>query len=87
MSWAKNNAATNYQILYTVNKNGSGAAQNIVNAGKNATSITRSTIKINGKTVKLQSGKTYYVQVREIRTVGGINYIGNISCPLAVKVK
>jgi hypothetical protein len=36
---------------------------------------------------KLQSGKTYYVQVREVRSVGGKNYIGNISNPVAVKIK
>ena len=44
-------------------------------------------IKVNGKTQKLKSGTTYYVQEREIRKVGGINYIGNISIPVAVKVK
>lgn len=87
MSWAKNPNATGYQILYTTNKNGSGAAQNIVNIGANATSVTRSTIKLNGKTQTLKSGVTYYVQVREIKRVGSINYIGNISCPVAVKVK
>lgn len=87
MSWAKNPSATGYQILYTTNKNGSGAANNIVNIGANATSVTRSTIKVKGKTQPLKRGVTYYVQVREIRRVGGINYIGNISCPVAVKIK
>ncbi len=61
MSWAKNPSATGYQVLYTTNKNGSGAAQNIKTAGASATSIT----------------------VRDI----GITYIGNISCPVAVRVK
>lgn len=87
MSWARDSKATSYQVLYTTNKNGSGAAQNIKTAGKTATSITVRDIKVNGKVQKLQSGKTYYVQIREVRTVGGKNYIGNISCPVAVKVR
>lgn len=87
MSWAKNSAATGYQVLYTTNKNGSGAAQNIKTAGASATSITVKDIKVNGKVQKLKSGTTYYVQVREIKKVGTITYIGNISCPVAVKVK
>ncbi|MBQ6455855.1 MAG: fibronectin type III domain-containing protein [Mogibacterium sp.] len=87
MSWKVNPKATSYQVLYTTNKNGSGAAQNIKTAGKGASSITVKDIKVNGKTQALKSGTTYYVQVREIRNVGGTNYIGNISCPVAVKVK
>lgn len=87
MSWARDSNATSYQVLYTTNKNGSGAAQNIKTAGKTATSITVKDIKVNGKAQALRRGATYYVQVREVRTVGGINYIGNISCPVAVKIK
>ncbi len=87
MSWQKNPEVTGYQVLYTTNKNGTGAAQNIKSVGASATSITVKDIKVNGKTQKLRSGMTYYVQVREIRKVGGINYIGNISVPVAVKVK
>ena len=87
MSWAKDPKATSYQVLYTTNSNGAGAAQNIKTAGASATSITVKDIKVNGKVQKLKSGTTYYVQVREVRTVGGKNYIGNISCPVAVKVK
>ena len=87
MSWAKNPKATGYQILYTTNKNGAGAANNIVNLGANTTSVTRKTIKVGSRNQALKSGTTYYVQVREIRKVGGINFIGNISCPVAVKVK
>ena len=87
MSWAKNSAATGYQVLYTTNKNGSGAAQNIKTAGASATSITVRDIKVNGKAQALRSGTTYYVQIREIKKVGNITYIGNISCPVAVKVR
>ena len=87
MSWAKDPKATSYQVLYTTNSNGAGAAQNIKTAGASATSITVKDIKVNGKVQKLKSGTTYYVQVRAVRTVGGKNYIGNISCPVAVKVK
>ena len=87
MSWAKDPKATGYQILYTTNSNGSGAANNIVNLGANTTSVTRKTIKVNGKDQALKSGTTYYVQVREIRKYGSYTYIGNISCPVAVKVK
>ncbi len=87
MSWARDSRATGYQVLYTTNKNGAGAAQNIKSAGATATSITVRDIKVNGKVQKLKSGTTYYVQVREIRKVGSTNYIGNISCPVAVRVK
>lgn len=78
MSWKKNPQATGYQVLFTTNKNGSGAANNINTVGANATSFTKS---------GLRSGTTYYVQVREIKRVGSITYIGNISCPVAIKVK
>ncbi|MCQ2563591.1 MAG: hypothetical protein MJ128_03770 [Mogibacterium sp.] len=64
--------------MYTTNSNGAGAANNINNVSSSATSFTKK---------GLRSGVTYYVQIREIRRVGGINYIGNISCPTAVKVK
>ena len=87
MSWAKDTKATSYQVLYTTNKNGAEAAQNIKTASKTATSITVKDIKVDGKTQALKSGTTYYVQIREVRTVDGINYIGNISNPMAVKVK
>ena len=87
MSWKSNPNATSYQVLYTTNSNGAGAAQNIKPVAKGGTSITVKDIKVNGKTQALKSGTTYYVQVREIRNVGGKNYIGNISCPVAVKVK
>ena len=78
MSWKKNPQATGYQVMFTTNKNGTGAANNINTLGKSATSFTKTGLK---------SGKTYYVQVREIVKIGGVNYIGNISCPVAVKVK
>ena len=87
MSWAKDPKATGYQVLYTTNANGSGAAQNLKNIKASATSYTASTILVGSKSQKLKSGTTYYVQVREVRTVGGKNYIGNISCPVAVKVR
>ena len=87
MSWAKDSKATSYQVLYTTNSNGAGAAQNIKTVGASATSITVKDIKVSGKVQALKSGTTYYVQVREVRSVGGKNYIGNISCPVAVKVK
>lgn len=78
MSWQKNPAATSYQVMYTTNSNGAGAANNIRTVGANSTSYTQKGLK---------SGVTYYVQVREIRKVNGISYIGNISCPVAVKVR
>ena len=78
MSWQKNPEATGYQVMYSTNSNGAGAAQNINNVGASHTSFTK-----HG----LESGTTYYVQVREIRRVGETNYIGNISCPVAVTVK
>ena len=76
MSWAKDPGATSYQVMYTTNKNGAGAANNIRTT--KGTSYTQKGLK---------SGTTYYVQVRAIKKVGNINYIGNISCPVAVKVK
>ena len=78
MSWARNSKATSYQVMFTTNSNGAGAAKNINTVGASATSFTKKGLK---------SGVTYYVQVREIRRVGGINYIGNISCPVGIKVK
>ena len=78
MSWKRNPDATSYQVMFTTNSNGAGAAQNINTVGASATSFTKTGLK---------SGVTYYVQVREIRKVGNINYIGNISCPVAVKIK
>ena len=78
MSWKNNPQATSYQVMYTTNKNGAGAAKNIHTVGKGKTSFTKAGLK---------SGVTYYVQVREIRKVNGINYIGNISIPVAVRVR
>ncbi len=87
MSWARDGKASGYQVLYTTNKNGSGAAKNIKTVGSLASSITVRDIKVNGKTTRLQSGRTYYVQVREYRKIGSKTYYGNISRPVAVKVK
>ena len=67
-----------HQVVFSTKKDGSGAAKNINTVGKNATSFTKTGLK---------SGKTYYVQVREIKKVGGVNYIGNISEPVPVKIK
>lgn len=78
MSWDKDPGATGYQVMFTTNSNGAGAAKNINTVSANATSFTKTGLK---------SGVTYYVQVRAIKNYQGKNYIGNISCPVAVKVK
>ncbi len=78
MSWKKNAQATGYQVMFTTNKNGAGAAKNISTMGANSTSFTKKGLK---------SGTTYYVQVREIKKVGNTTYIGNISNIVAVKIK
>lgn len=78
MSWQKNPQATSYQVMYSEYSNGAGAANTISSVGPNTTSFTKA---------GLTPGKTYYVQVREVRSIGKINYIGNISCPVAVKLK
>lgn len=78
MSWARNPQATGYQVMFSTNKNGAGAAKNINTVSASATSFTKR---------GLQSGRTYYVQVRELRKVGGTTYIGNISIPVAVRVR
>lgn len=78
ISWKHNPQATGYQIMYTTNSNGAGAANNIKTVGARATSYTQKGLK---------KGTTYYVQIREIRKVGNTAYIGNISCPVAVKTK
>ena len=78
MSWAKDPGATGYQVMFSTRSNGAGAANNINNIGANGTSFTKR---------GLQSGRTYYVQVRAIKRVGDKNYIGNISIPVAVRVK
>ena len=85
MSWAKDSKATGYQVLFTTNSNGAGAAKNIVPVKASATSVTVSKF-LDGKG-KFKSGQTIYVQVRELRKVGNITYVGNISCPVAVKIK
>ena len=76
MSWAKDNKSTSYQVLFTTNKNGAGAVNNI-------RTTTGTSMTVSG----LKSGQTYYVQVRAIRKAGGVNYIGNISVPVGVRVK
>ena len=78
MSWAHNANATGYQVLFTDQPNGAGAANNINNVAAGQTSFTKK---------GLVSGKNYYVQVRAIKKVGNTAYIGNISCPVAVTVK
>ena len=78
MSWNKDPDATGYQVMFSTYSNGKGAANNINTVGKNATSFTKKGLK---------SGKTYYVQVRALKKVGKTTYIGNISCPVAVKVR
>ncbi len=78
IKWAKDPGATGYQVMYTTNKNGAGAAKNINTIGKNGTSFTKK---------GLAGGKTYYVQIRAIKKVGNDTYIGNISNPVPVKVK
>ena len=79
VGWQKDANATGYQILYSdSNKYTDGTGAKIVNVSKNATTKTVSGLK---------SGKTYYVQIRAIKKVGNTAYIGNISNPVAVKVK
>ena len=78
MTWKANPQATSYQVMFSTNKNGKGAANNISTVGKNATSFTK---------VGLKSGRTYYVQVREFVRIGNVNYIGNISVPVPVKIR
>ena len=78
ISWNKDPGATGYQVMFTTNRNGAGAAKNINNIGANGTSFTKS---------GLQSGRTYYVQIRAIKRYKGKNYIGNISKPIPVKIR
>ena len=87
VSWKANPKATGYQIFYTTNKNGSGLTQNIKVAGKGATSLTIKNIKVKGKAQALKSGTTYYIRIRELKKAGGVNYAGNYSPLIAVKVK
>lgn len=78
ISWKNNPQATGYQVMFTTNRNGSGAAKNINNIRRGQTSFTKS---------GLRSGVTYYVQIREVRNYAGKNWIGNISKPVRVRVK
>ncbi len=79
VSWAKDKNATGYQILYTTStKYTDGTGAKIYNVSNKATSAT-----IKG----LQKGKTYQVQIRAIKKVGGTAYIGNLSSPIMEKVK
>ena len=78
ISWKNNPKATKYQVMFTTNRNGSGAAKNINNIGKGKTSFTKT---------GLRSGVIYYVQIREVRNYAGKNWIGNISKPIAIRVR
>ena len=75
VSWQRDSYATGYQVMYSTNKKGT-----------NPKIITMSGNSVTKRTVKgLKKGTVYYVQIRAIKKVGGINYMGNISCPVAVK--
>ena len=78
MSWASDPEATGYQVMYSTNANGAGAANNISTLGRGVTSFTKTGLK---------SGTTYYVQVRALKKVGDKTYVGNISKPVPVVVK
>ncbi len=78
ISWKKNPKAAGYQIMFSTKSNGAGAANNINTVGANRTSFTKT---------GLTSGRTYYVQIREIRKSGGKTYYGNISKPVAVRIR
>lgn len=75
VSWQRDSYATGYQVMYSTNKKGT-----------NPKIITMSGNSVTKRTVKgLKKGTVYYVQIRAIKKVGGINYMGNISNPKPVK--
>lgn len=76
VKWKKNSAATGYQIQYGTKSNFSGASISSAYKAK--------TVK---KTISLKKGKTYYVRVRTMKSVGGKTYYGVWSSAKKIRVK
>lgn len=76
VKWKKNSAATGYQIQYGTKASFSGAAISTANKAR--------TVK---KTLSLKKGKTYYVRVRTMKSVGGKTYYGAWSSAKKIRVK
>ena len=56
-------------------------------SGKSTLNI-KGSAKLSGKIDKLKAGKTYYLQVRPIKTYKGKTYVGEIKVtPVKVKTK
>ena len=74
--WTKIKGVSGYQVIYSLNKNMSGAKMKNVSSKKK-----------NLKVKKLQSKKRYYVRVRAYVTVNGKKYYGKWSKKRSVKTK
>ena len=76
VKWTKKSDATKYQVRYSTKKNMTKAKT--VNVSKSSSSK---------KITKLKAKKTYYVQVRVVKTIGGKNYYSGWTTAKAVKTK
>ena len=83
VTWAKGAAAqklTGYQVRYSTSKK--------FTAKTTKTKTVKGRTKTSCTLTGLKSGKTYYVQVRAYKTVGGVKYVGAWSSKvLKVKVR
>lgn len=76
-TWKKTKGASGYQIQYSTEK-----------TFKSAKSVKVKSAKTTSKTIKnLTKGKTYYVRIRTVKTVGGNNFYSKWSGYRTVKVK
>jgi len=76
VKWKKVSGVAKYQVRYSLKKNMKGAKK--VDASKKTTSK-----KIKG----LKSKRTYYVQVRAVKKIGGVYYYSSWSTKKAIKTK
>ncbi len=74
--WTKIKGVSGYQVIYSLNKNMSGAKAKNVSSKKKKVKVK-----------KLQSKKRYYVRVRAYVTVNGKKYYGKWSKTRSVKTK
>ena len=75
ITWKKVNGATGYEVRYSLKKN----------MKKSKTKSVKNVQKVTIK--KLKAGKTYYIQVRAVKTESGKKSVGKWSSVKKVKVK
>ena len=76
LKYKKSATADGYEILYSTSKKFAAKKTTTINTNKLSKTIS-----------KLKSGKTYYVKVRAVKTVKGIDYKSKYSAVKKIKVK